>query len=344
MKNKEPEITEAVLEKMARHIDEPMNYKQLVESLGLKEKTSDSKAAQLKRLASYCELEVTKSPTRYIIHDVYNGMAVAMEGLNANNKFQRAFDVKLLRALAEHNGEKFYISNTELYQLFDEVNENFPYAMNQDNMELLGMPYSKFPSIGAVVKRILHEWTDDRMAHMEGRMIFISRAGFRVYQKIDNIRIEMDVPADPDLEKLCQSCFSDAADKIMPDDWGDKKRGRYPVAPAQYKTFYEYMNMLLEQRSHGEYVGMSQVKIISPQHKEYLDKLIEREDDGNLPNINKEVQRKIIESRVGDFCIYKPVWKQNFIDVNIKPNPDIILRNEIAKKKAELDTEKEGGD
>lgn len=336
MKNKEPEFTEEVLAKMAQHINEPMSYKDLVNAIGLKPKKDNSKASQLKKLASYCELEVTKSPTRYIIHDVYNGMIATMASLNGNNKFQRAFDVKLLKEFARHDGEKFYVSNTELYKLFDEVNDNFPYSLSAESMELLGPYYEHFPSIGTTVKRILHEWTSDRLAHMEGRKLFISRDGFRVYSKLDNMRIETNVLENSELEKLCQKCYYDAAEATMPDDWGDKKKGKYLVSPQQFRAFYNYMNNLLEERTHGQYTGLCEVKIISPQCKEHIDMIIVKEDTGDLPDVNQEVQRKILESKSIDFRIHKPFWRQRFIDVNIIPNPGINLRNEIAKKKAEL--------
>lgn len=315
---------EKLLCRLKENIGKPMKYKELCAAIGLPEKTSNSKTAQINNLQMYCRFDIINNPTRYVIREVYDEELKHLGLTNGNNKFQSEFDLALFRALASNNGEDLYLSDSDTLRLFGEVNENFSYACNADYMNLLGDEYSYMPEMGLTIAKILKQWTKRRLSSMESRKLFIRRAGFRVYKELQSGAIlTANVPEKSDLEKLCQEIYYETAEAIMPPDWGDNKRGKYWVKQSLWFAFERKIKELILKKTNGEYTDMKCISIISPASKQFLDRLA-AEEELKLHGINDEVQRKILATKT--LSCFKPYKRQKFIEINIRPNPKISLK------------------
>ena len=308
-----------------------LTYKQMCELLNEPIKSSDSKKKQIEEWQLFCNIDISKNPTRYIVLDVYNGKIELLKEINSNNKYQSIFEGGLYKRLLDNNSKPLYISNMELLSLFHEVNENFSYSCNTGYMSLLGGNYNTLNEMSQIVYKILKRWTSRRIAQMEARKIILVRKGFRLYSKTKGGAIIItNVQPNSKIEKICQEIYDKAAKEIMPDNWA----GEW-VTAWRWERFEEKIKELIIQYFQGEYIDMRSINIISPPREEYLIKKL-NEVYGAVPELNKineETCRKLLTTT--QLNKYTGQEKIDLINLTIKQNPEISLKEKIKNKRKE---------
>ena len=294
-------------------------------------KSSDSKKRQIDEWQLFCNIDISKNPTRYNVLDVYEGKIELLKEINTNNKYQTIFEGGLYQKLLDNKEKPLYISNMELLTLFHEVNENFSYSCNTGYMSLLGVDYQTLNEMSQIVYKILKRWTSRRMEQMVARKVIIVRKGFRLYSKTKGGAIIItNVQPNSDIEKICQEIYDKAAIEIMPDNWS----GEW-VTAWRWERFEQKIKELVIQYFQGEYIDMRSINIISPPREEYLIKKLNN-IYGEVPELNKineETCRKLLTTTQLDK--YTGEERQNLIDITIKQNPEISLKDKLKKKKKE---------
>lgn len=330
MKNNERN-EEEFIEKLNNIKGQSLTYKKMCELLDEPLRNSDSKKRQIEEWQLFCNIDISKNPTRYVVLDVYEGRIELLKEINSNNKYQTIFEGGLYQRLLDNKGKPLYISNMELLSLFHEVNENFSYSCNTGYMSLLGVNYQTLNEMSQIVYKILKRWTSRRMEQMEKRKVIIVRKGFRLYSKTKGGAIIItNVEPNTQTEKICQEIYDKASIEIMPDKWA----GEW-VTAWRWERFEEKIKELVIQYFEGEYIDMRSINIISPPREEYLIKKL-NDIYGEVPELNKineETCRKLLTTKQLDK--YTGEERQNLIDLTIKQNPEISLRDKIKKKKKE---------
>lgn len=317
-----------IKEKLIPILGKELKYKDLCAELDIPYKNGASKRRQLEDLSLYCDLEVLDNPTRYVVNKVYDGAIIAQ--INGNNKFQDLFEGAMYQALLNNNGEPLHISNMEMLRLFNEVNENFSYACNKSYMSLLGGDYLTLNEMSQITYKILRQWTKRRMEQMEARRVIITRKGFRLYRKWEDAYIIQDVLTDSETEQICQMIYDRAAKETLPEDW----HGEW-VQSYRWENFEKRIAELTEEFFDGEYINLKPITIISPPKEDYL-----REILGDIYNkipelqeINQEARNKIFSTSQLDK--YTGADRKMLVDISIKENPSISLKNKIKQRNRE---------
>ena len=319
------EINEEIIPKLNEIVGEELKYKQLCEKLNLNYKSSDSKIHQLETLGLYCDLEVLPNPTRYIVHQVYNG--AILNHIHKNNKFQDLFEGAMYQTLISNGGRPLYMSNMELLSLFNEVNENFSYSCNESYMKLLGGEYITLNEMSQITYKILREWTKRRMKQMEARKVILTRQGFRLYSNYDGMYIIHNVDIDSETEKICQEIYDKAAKETLPENWS----GEW-VAAWRWENFEEKIKELVEEYFQGAYVDLKPITIIFPPREEYLIETLNKiyNKIPELRAINEEAKNKIFNTSQLDK--YTGLDRNRFVEISIQEHPTISLRKQIKNK------------
>lgn len=304
-----------------------LKYKQLCQALGVPIKSSNAKTAQLNDLDMYCRLERLYAPTRYIVQEVYD--ETLLSALNGNNKYQAIFEAALYRELIANGDSPLYLSNMEMLELFEEVNENFRIACNKEMMLQLGDDYACFADMGQVAYKILKQWTKRRIEIMETRGIISTARGYRLYADVDGYIIINNVPIDSEEEKICQEIYHRAVVEIMPPDW----HGEW-VGLDKWQKFEERIKQLVINKFNGEFYDMKPITIIYPPRKQYLIEVLNKlySDRPELAAINNESCRKILETTQLDK--YSDVDRKRLVNISIKQSPELKLKNMINKKES----------
>lgn len=322
------QIDDSIISKLNLIINNPLTYKQLCEALNLPYKSGgDSKSHQLDQLQLYCDLEILDHPTRYIIKAVYKEKLEFLASLNNNNKFQAIFDSAMYHSLLNNNGKPLYLSNMELLNLFNEVNENFSYTCNKAYMDLLGADYKTLNEMSQIVYKILRQWTRRRLKQMESRKIILIRQGFRLYAHNNNYYVTYNVEADSEEEKICQEIYYRAAKEVMPDGWA----GEW-VSAWRWEKFENKIKEIIKEYFHGDYDNLRNVLIISPPRESFLKTKLNEIYMAipELKAVNEEAQRKILTT--SQLNQYSLMDRQNLIDVSIVDKPDILIIDKIKKR------------
>lgn len=327
---KQEEINDSIIPKLQSIQGQELKYKQLSEALDIKYKYGDSKSHQLDMIALYCDLDILDNPTRYIVKKVYDEVNPMISQINGNNKFQDIFECAMYQALLNNNNKPLYISNMEMLNMFNEVNENFSYLCNQYYMKLLGKEYLALNEMSQIVYKILREWTKRRIKQMEARRVIIRRQGFRLYAKKDNVHIIINIDADSEQEQICQEIYDRAAKDTMPEDW----HGEW-VPAYRWENFEKRIKELVYEYFDGQYYDLKPINIISPPREEYLKEVLNKlyNKIPELKEINQEAQRKIFNTT--QLNKYTGAEREKLINVSIKEKPDILLINEIKNKKSD---------
>lgn len=322
---KQEEINESIIPKLQNIISKELKYRQLCEALNINYKYGNSKSHQLNQLSLYCDYDILDNPTRYIINRVYDDAIISQ--INGNNRFQDLFEGALYQALLNNNNQPLYVSNMELLNLFNEVNENFSYSCNEYYMKLLGGDYITLNEMSQIAYKILREWTIRRINQMEARRVIIKRQGFRLYSELNEYILTYNVPADSDTEKICQEIYDRAAKDTLPEDW----HGEWTPA-WRWENFEDRIKELVKEYFNGEYIDLKPINIIYPPREDYLREILNKiyEKIPELKNINDEAKKKIFEtSQLNKFTGEN---RKMLIDVAIQENPNISLRQKIKER------------
>lgn len=342
---------EEILQRLKKIEGKELKYKQLCEALNLQIKTSNSKIAQLNNLQMYCKLTELANPKRYLIEYVYDKELRALGLDNQKNKFQIMFEAALYQAFLENNGQPIYLSTMDAIKLFREVNDNFSYACNPANMQLMGEEYEYMPKVGKIIYQILRQWTLRRIDYMNERHTALKETGYRLYKS----RIYegkpyitfLNVPQDSNMARQCQAIYNKAIEEIMPEDWGepkpsipkskdseekDKKYGKYWVPDYIWNKFEKRIEQLVKQEFNGEFDTLKPVIVLRPPTSKYIKEKLEKmcQKLQSLTHINEEACRKALTTAQLDYITNNQ--RKLFIEINMTPNPEFSFKKEIKKK------------
>ena len=336
---------EELLKKLKAIEGQELKYKKLCEAIGFPVKTSDSKNAQLKNLTMYCDLVQLEKPRRYLIKKVYDKEMDMLGLIDNRNKYQLMFEAAVYQAFLDNGGEPLYLSNMDSIKLFKEVNDNFAYACNKEDMQLMGPEYEFMPDVAKIIYKILRQWTMRRIDSMNTRHTAIKETGYRLYK--ENIyngqkyKIGVNVPKDSMLSKRCQAIYSKAIDEIMPQDWGiehrdregNLKSGKYWVSDYTWAKFENKIKQLLKEEFNDVYVDLKPIIILKPptseRIQEKLGELCHKLEA--LININEEVCKKALTTTQLDHISNKD--RKRFVETNMKLKTPISFREELKKRR-----------
>lgn len=322
-KKKENEEVVETLKKLEAIIDKPMRYDELCKALGTGKKEGNSKVKWLNDLQMYCDLEITRHPTRYIVKEVYTEQLATLGLLSPNNKYQMMFEAVMYKTFVNNNGNTLYLSNMELIEMFGEVNQNFKYTLNLDTMRSVDDKFEDMTLIGPELYKILKRWTSRRIEQMQKRMIILTRPGFRLYKHMSaefgTWIVKTDVPVDSKLEKSCQQIYDQAVREIMPFDWN----GGW-VDSEIYSAFKRRIKELIRDRFDGEYDELRKVLIISPPTVDWMnDRIKALYDEINADGIPEHSKDVVMTSK--RFDDITNLQKREFIRYNIDKNPPLLF-------------------
>lgn len=337
-----------IIEKLKTIEGQELKYKQLCDTLGISVKAGNAKQSQLKDLLVYCDLVKLEKPTRYLVKEVYSEEIKILGELDGHNKFQLMFEAALFQAFLDNGGKSLYLSKMDMLKLFKEVNDNFSFAMNQTQMNMLGEEYEYMPKMGEILYRVLTQWTERRIKSMATRKTVMYSEGFRLYKKKivgqREYTVTLDVPKESQIEKICQEIYNQAVEDILPEDWGkyndnellpdleeNKKQGKYWVPNYTWMAFEKRIKELVEQRFNYQYDNLKLVKVLSPptipKIRERLQELCNQLQA--TTHINEEVCRKALTISSLDYSTNKE--RKKFIELNIALNPSISFKEELDK-------------
>lgn len=343
-----------IIEKLKMIEGQELKYKQLCDALDIPVKAGNAKQSQLKDLLVYCDLVKLEKPTRYLVKEVYSEEIKILGELDGHNKFQLMFEAALFQAFLDNGGKSLYLSKMDMLKLFKEVNDNFSFAMNQTQMNMLGEEYEYMPKMGEILYRVLTQWTERRIKSMATRKTVMYSEGFRLYKKKivgqREYTITLDVPKESQTEKICQEIYNQAVEDILPEDWGkyndnellpdleeNKKQGKYWVPNYTWIAFEKRIKELVEQRFNYQYDNLKLVKVLSPptipKIRERLQELCDQLQA--TTHINEEVCRKALTISSLDYSTNKE--RKKFIELNIAMNPPISFKEELDKIYKKID-------
>ena len=337
-----------IIEKLKMIEGQELKYKQLCDALDIPVKAGNAKQSQLKDLLVYCELVKLEKPTRYLVKEVYSEEIKILGELDGHNKFQLIFEAALFQSFLDNGGKSLYLSKMDMLKLFKEVNDNFSFAMNQTQMNMLGEEYEYMPKMGEILYRVLSQWTERRIKSTATRKTVMYSDGFRLYKKKivgqREYTVTLDVPKESQIEKICQEIYNQAVEDILPEDWGkyndnellpdleeNKKQGKYWVPNYTWMAFEKRIKELVEQRFNYQYDNLKLVKVLSPptipKIRERLQELCNQLQA--TTHINEEVCRKALTISSLDYSTNKE--RKKFIELNIALNPSISFKEELDK-------------
>lgn len=179
-------------------------YKELCEFFHLTPKSGNSKIAQLKQLSQIADIEVVKSPTRYIIHKVYS----------QSHPHPHQGEIEyLIMAMLEANGYKdLYLTNSQLLEYLALVNENFRALKNPKIRKKLPLETASLYPSASKAGEILTKWVKRALERMERKGLILHRMGFCLIcqsERGGGTRIEQ-VPMQSWLERQVLRCYRKA--------------------------------------------------------------------------------------------------------------------------------------
>ena len=337
-------MDEKIIPKLKTIIGQELKYHQLCEVLNIPKLGTRQKINQLKQLQMYCDFEVVPKPTRYIVKEVYENEVKAFSKINGNNKYQMMFDAIIYQTFLENNGQPIYVSTLDMLKLFAEVNENFAYTYNFDNMAKLGEDFIYFTEMGQIAKKMLGQWTNNRLDNMAARSFIIKEKAYRLYTEhkgqYGKFRVRHDISVDSELGKQCMAIMAQAIEEVVPDKYIKNENGEnqklWMPLPI-YNSLQTKISQLVFEKFNGEYCNLKEISVLKPPEGKWIHKKL-TEIYKQLPalqDINSEVCRKILNSNSSQLDKFTGAERKRFIEVNIKLNPEISLKNKLENKKYE---------
>lgn len=334
-------VDKEIIPKLQAIIGQELKYHQLCEAIDIPRLGTRQKANQLKQLEMYCNFDVLSKPTRYVVKEVYEAEVKAFEKINGNNKFQMMFDAVVYQAFLENGGQPIYVSTTDMLRLFAEVNENFVYTCSAENMARLGEDFICFTEMGQIAKKMLGQWTRDRLDNMVGRSFIVKEKAYRLYTQHKGqygiFRVGHDISTDSDLGKQCMAIMAQAIEEIVPSKYittNDKGESNKLWMPLPiYNSLQIRVAQLTQEKFNGEYCDLKEISVLRPPEGTWIrTKLTEIYSKiPALHDINTEVCRKILSSTSSSLDKFTGAEKKRFIDINIKMNPKVSLKKELQK-------------
>ena len=338
-------MDENIIPKLKAIIGQELKYNKLCEALNLPKVGTRSKVKQLKDLQMYCDFDILVKPTRYVVKEVYEKEAKIFDKINGNNKYQMMFDAIVYQTFLENGGKPIYVSTLDMLKLFSEVNENFVYTCSSDNMIRLGEDFIYFTEMGQIAKKMLGQWTKDRLNNMAARSFIVKEKAYRLYTQhkgqYGTFRIRHDVSIDSELGKQCIAIMAQAIEEVVPEKYiqkatenneGENSQDKILWMPLPiYNTLHIRIAQLVREKFNGKYCDLKEISVLKPPEGKWIYKKL-TEIYKQIPafqNINEEACRKILKSASMDFDKFTNAERKRFIEVNIKLNPKISLKTKL---------------
>ena len=332
-------ISREAIEKLPTIVGQEMNYRQLCRTLDLPERGGTQKAAQLKELQKYCELERIQGTQRYLVKQIYDESITAfIEYLDAPDQ-QLLFDAMLYQTFLDNNCEPLYLSNTEMLMLFREVNENFLYTFNRAALSAINKNLVYMADMSKIVYRILHQWTYRRIENLDARHIVFRRYGFRLYKTYElngkQYTLRVNVKPDSEQEKRCQRVWTTAMRQVLGVDYLGSLNSPKWMPEAKWNQFEELVGELTKQEfaDGGGYDKLRSISILSCPESSWLQESIDYilRTVGSSELINAEAKRKILGTTQLD-AVCTNSQRQEFIQYNMTKNPPRWFRKDRASE------------
>lgn len=337
-KNKD-KISRENIKKLAEVAGQELNYRQLCRALEIPERGGTQKAAQLRELQKYCELERIESTQRYLVKQVYNDDILAfVEYLDAPDQ-QLLFDAMLYQAFLDNDCKPLHLSNTEMLMLFREVNENFLYTFNRQALNAINKNFSYMNDMSKIVYRVLHQWTSRRIENLDARHIVFRRYGFRLYKTYEadgkTYTLRKDVQPDSELERRCQKIWATAMTDVLGGRYIGSLDSPKWMPEARWNQFEARVGELTEEEFKADrgYDKLRSISILSCPESSWLQASIDYilRTVGNPALINTEAKRKILGTTQLD-TICTNSQRQEFIQYNMTKNPPRWFRKDRASE------------
>lgn len=337
-KNKE-NISREAIEKLPTIVGQEMNYRQLCRTLDLPERGGTQKAAQLRELQKYCELERIQGTQRYLVKQIYDENITAfIEYLDAPDQ-QLLFDAMLYQTFLDNGCKPLHLSNTEMLMLFREVNENFLYTFNRQALNAINKNLVYMNDMSKIVYRILHQWTYRRIENLDARHIVFRRYGFRLYKTYEvdgkQYTLRVNVKPDSEQEKRCQRVWATAMRQVLGVDYLGSLDNPKWMQEAKWNQFEERVGELTKKEfaNDGGYDKLRSVSILSCPESSWLQASIDYIlcTVGNPELINTEAKRKILGTTQLD-TICTNSQRQEFIQYNMTKNPPRWFKKDRASE------------
>lgn len=337
-KNKE-NISREAIEKLPTIVGQEMNYRQLCRTLDLPERGGTQKAAQLRELQKYCELERIQGTQRYLVKQIYDENITAfIEYLDAPDQ-QLLFDAMLYQTFLDNGCKPLHLSNTEMLMLFREVNENFLYTFNRQALNAINKNLVYMNDMSKIVYRILHQWTYRRIENLDARHIVFRRYGFRLYKTYEvdgkQYTLRVNVKPDSEQEKRCQRVWATAMRQVLGVDYLGSLDNPKWMPEAKWNQFEERVGELTKKEfaDDGGYDKLRSVSILSCPESSWLQASIDYIlcTVGNPELINTEAKRKILGTTQLD-TICTNSQRQEFIQYNMTKNPPRWFKKDRASE------------
>lgn len=337
-KNKE-NISREAIEKLPTIVGQEMNYRQLCRTLDLPERGGTQKAAQLRELQKYCELERIQGTQRYLVKQIYDENITAfIEYLDAPDQ-QLLFDAMLYQTFLDNGCKPLHLSNTEMLMLFREVNENFLYTFNRQALNAINKNLVYMNDMSKIVYRILHQWTYRRIENLDARHIVFRRYGFRLYKTYEvdgkQYTLRVNVKPDSEQEKRCQRVWATAMRQVLGVNYLGSLDNPKWMQEAKWNQFEERVGELTKKEfaDDGGYDKLRSVSILSCPESSWLQASIDYIlcTVGNPELINTEAKRKILGTTQLD-TICTNSQRQEFIQYNMTKNPPRWFKKDRASE------------
>ena len=343
---KPPDIS--IMPLMENIKNQELIYSDFCRALNIPKKQTNSIPSQIKSLEAYCKIEINKKryPKTYKIIEIYDNTnnTNLFNKTISRDKYQKTFEILLLKALMKNNFNTLRLSGIELLNLFGIGGENFKIACNSNMMRYIPK-YRYFHEIALTVLRVIKGWIITKVDKMNEEGIIKKGIGYRGYRAgEDGTYNKIDIKEGSEEEKICEKIYNETFEKMEETNKGNKWKNRwFPIQKG------EEFERVLKEKVRKELEGYDTIKKVTTikiGNNIDIIKLMEeiKKENNNLgekkDEIDKEVKRKIMER--GEFKGVSEKEKKEFIEIviegkgiNLKEEYNKMI-NYIDKKKKEF--------
>ena len=343
---KPPDIS--IMPLMENIKNQELIYSDFCRALNIPKKQTNSIPSQIKSLEAYCKIEINKKryPKTYKIIEIYDNTnnTNLFNKTISRDKYQKTFEILLLRALMKNNFNTLRLSGIELLNLFGIGGDNFKIACNSNMMRYIPK-YRYFHEIALTVLRVIKGWIITKVDKMNEEGIIKKGIGYRGYRAgEDGTYNKIDIKEGSEEEKICEKIYNETFEKMEETNKGNKWKNRwFPIQKG------EEFERVLKEKVRKELEGYDTIKKVTTikiGNNIDIIKLMEeiKKENNNLgekkDEIDKEVKRKIMER--GEFKGVSEKEKKEFIEIviegkgiNLKEEYNKMI-NYIDKKKKEF--------
>ena len=339
----------SIIPLMEKIKDQELIYSDFCKVLNIPKKQTNSIPSQIKSLEVYCKIEINKEkyPKTYKIIEIYdntNNINNLFNKTISRDKYQKTFEILLLKALMKNNFNTLRLSGIELLNLFGIGGDNFKIACNSNMMRYIPK-YKYFHEIALITLRVIKGWIITKVDKMEEEGMIKKGIGYRGYKAgEDGAYNKIDIKKGSEEEKICEKIYNETFEKMEEMNKGSKWKNRwFPIQKG------EEFERILKEKVRKELKGYDTIKKVTTikignniDIIKLMEEIKKENNDlgGKKDEIDEEVKRKIMER--GEFKGVSEREKKEFIEiviegkgVNFKEEYNKMI-NYIDKKKKEF--------